>query len=565
MDLAQAQDAQKLSLGEYAPRITQRLKSWEVAHFAARMWRKDPTLWSAQPVPEITDRLGWLTLPKTMQEQSQNLAAFSREIQNAGMRHIVLLGMGGSSLAPDVFGRTFQSAEDRQSSAEAGSGFPRLLVLDSTHPDSVVAVEKRIDVRQTLFLVSSKSGTTTEPLSFFKYFWQLTGKAVKNPGDHFAAITDPGTPLVRLAEERKFRRVFTAKPDLGGRYSALSMFGLVPAALIGVDLNTLLGRAQAFTEACGPGITESENPALLLGAALGELALAGRDKVTFFASEALADFPAWAEQLIAESTGKKGKGIVPVAEEPPGSPASYGPDRFFVHLKLAGAPEDASEEKLAALENAGHPVCRIQFADRESLGQEFQRWEMAVAAAGAVLGIHPFNQPDVELAKDLARQEMKKAGGGAEASTGDVSAANAGQLKQAVAGLLGQARPGDYFAIQAYLHPTPDTFFELERIRTTVCSRLRIATTLGYGPRFLHSTGQLHKGGPNTGLFLQLVDEPAAAVPVPETDYTFAQLIRAQAAGDYHALAQRGRRVLRVNAGAEAVRGIQALAEALGG
>ncbi|HZS50739.1 MAG TPA: bifunctional transaldolase/phosoglucose isomerase [Bryobacterales bacterium] len=544
---------QSLRLGAFQNRADARLKAWQSAGFASRLWRKDATLWTAQPQPELTDRLGWLTLPEAMREHAEECAAFAGQVRSDGVRHVVVLGMGGSSLAPDVFGRTFGHAD----------GFPELIVLDSTHPAAVRAVEKQIDLRSTLFVVSSKSGATIEPLSFFRYFWSLVGRVTKTPGDRFAAITDPNTPLERLAQQRGFRRIFLAPPDIGGRYSALSVFGLVPAALIGLDVHHLLDRAWTMAEACASCVPVPENPALALGAAMGELALTGRDKVTFLAPPALASFPSWAEQLIAESTGKDGKGIIPVAEEPLGKVDSYGSDRFFVYLGLNGAADSALEEDLERVEKAGHPTARIQLAETADLGQEFFRWEMAVAAAGAVLGIHPFNQPDVELAKELARQEMKRggvSGGGAAAP-----APQSGAMRAALDQLLSQARPGDYVAIQAYLPPDPATTKRLQVIRVQLRDRLRLATTLGYGPRFLHSTGQLHKGGPNTGLFLQLIDDPEEALPVPETDYSFAALIRAQAFGDYQALQQRGRRIVQIHLGRDVTGRLQELEEAANG
>lgn len=550
---------QSLNLGAYQARVDERLQAWQVANFTRRLWCKDPTLWSPEPVPELTDRLGWLSLPETMHEQLDVLMAFADEVKAEGVRHAVLLGMGGSSLAPEVFQRTFGHAP----------GYPELIILDSTHPAAVRAVEAQIELDRALFLVSSKSGTTTETLAFFRYFWQQVSQVTGTPGGHFVAITDPGTPLEQLAQERSFRRVFQAPPDVGGRYSALTVFGLVPAALIGLDVHQLLDRAWRMAEASAFYVPEPENPGLILGAALGELALAGRDKVTFLAQPSLEAFPAWLEQLIAESTGKDGKGIVPVADEPLGPTEVYGPDRLFVHLRLE---EDAGEDqdtKVTALEAAGHPVIRIHLREKGDLGQEFFRWEVAVAAAGAVLGIHPFNQPDVQLAKDLARQAMVQGdtviGEQGRGGEGEVSAAQTETLARALGIWLAEARPGDYVALQAYLAPTPETTAALQDIRLMLRDRLQLATTLGYGPRFLHSTGQLHKGGPNTGLFLQLVDDPVDELPVPETGYTFGTLIRVQALGDYQALMQRGRRVLRVHLGSDGVSGLKGLLEVLHG
>ncbi|HXG53542.1 MAG TPA: bifunctional transaldolase/phosoglucose isomerase [candidate division Zixibacteria bacterium] len=548
-------ERQELHLGAYRVAVTRRIRDWERRQFARRLWSKDPTLWSEEPQPELADRLGWLDLPRTMARRVAELEAFAAGVKDEGVRDVVLLGMGGSSLAPEVFRRTFGSR----------SGYPQLTVLDSTHPRAVRAVEAKIDPGRTLFLVSSKSGTTTETESLFFYFWNVAKQAQAGPGRCFVAITDPGTPLEALARERGFRAVFAAPPDVGGRYSALSEFGLVPAALIGVDAGELLRRAQRMAEACGAAVIEPENPGLLLGAALGELALARRDKATFIASPSVAAFPVWVEQLIAESTGKDRKGIIPVVDEPADSPTGYGDDRLFIYLRCEGDENHETDRRVAALEANGHPVVRIDVADKSDLGQEFFRWEVAVASAGAVLGVHPFNQPDVQLAKDLAKKAIgqateKKGRGGA----GDaVSAHDPAALRAALHAWMEKKKARDYVALQAYLEPDPQHDAALQAIRRALRERLGLATTSGYGPRFLHSTGQLHKGGPNSALVLQIIDEPADDLPIPETGYSFGRLIRAQAAGDFSALKQRRRRVLRVNLGADARGGLRRLAEAL--
>ncbi|HEX2385287.1 MAG TPA: bifunctional transaldolase/phosoglucose isomerase [Candidatus Binatia bacterium] len=543
-----ALDRQEFRLGKYQSRVDRRLKSWQAENFAERLWRKDTTLWSAEPLPELADRLGWLDLPETMTNQVKDIRAFAEKVKADGFRHVVVLGMGGSSLAPEVFQRAFGNA----------AGYPQLLVLDSTHPAAVRAVEGRIAVAQTLFLVSSKSGTTIEPNSFFYYFWKKVGEAKAAPGENFAAITDPGTALEKLAHERKFRAVFQATPDVGGRYSALTVFGLVPAALVGVDIGAVLERARLMARASAGG---ADNPALALGAALGELALAKRDKVTFIASASVAAFPAWIEQLIAESTGKDNKGITPVATEPVAAPEKYGADRFFVYLKMNGDDKEL-DAKVKALELAGHPIARIEIADKIDLGQEFFRWEVAVAAAGAAIGIHPFNQPDVQLAKDLAKEAMAKKDGGKGAKLKDeISVASAPALREAVSSWLGKKKERDYLSVQAYLNPSERHTEALTALSAALRDRLRLAATFGYGPRFLHSTGQLHKGGPNSVLALQIIDEPAEDLPVPETDYTFGALIRAQALGDFTALKQRKRRVLRINLGADSESGLKRLLE----
>jgi len=545
-------DRQTFALGAFQPRVTERLDAWRREDVGGRLWAKDPTLWAAPGTPEITDRLGWLTLD-TAADYLDEAQRVAQQAHDEGVGDVVLLGMGGSSLAPDVFQRTFGNAP----------GWPMLTVLDSTHPAVVRAVRERIDPARTWFLVSSKSGTTLESLSFFRYFWAEVGRVTDTPGRHFLAITHPGTPLEQLARSRGFRHVCPGQPDVGGRYSALTAFGLVPAALIGVDVARLLDRARTLAEACAFCVPEPSNPGLALGAALGELAKAGRDKVTFFTSPRLDAFPAWLEQLIAESTGKNDQGIVPVADEPPGEPGVYGDDRVFVLIDVEGYPCAAGATTVERLAALGHPVIRIRLSDVFDLGREMFRWEFATAAASVVLRLHPFDQPDVQLAKELARKAMSAAAEAGPSGDTAVRADREADLRDAVRRFLGAAHPHDYVGLQAYISPTDTATRLLEDARTTVRDRLQLATTLGYGPRFLHSTGQLHKGGANNGLFLQILDEPAPDVPVPETEYTFGQLIRAQALGDYQALVQRGRRVLRVQLGTQAEHGLRALVAAI--
>jgi transaldolase/glucose-6-phosphate isomerase len=543
-----------LRLGGHAAAVEARLARWEAEGFGRRLWEKDHTLWSPTPVPELADRLGWLELPESMAGQAEALARFGEEARAEGFRETVVLGMGGSSLAPEVYARTFGAAG-------TAAGFPALTVLDSTHPDAVHALAVRIDPARTLFVVSSKSGTTTETLSFFRAFWDLAAQTGSNTGRQFVAVTDPGTPLERLARERGFRAVWNAPEEVGGRYSALTTFGLVPAALLGVDLGRLLASARAMAAACGPGVQAMANPGLRLGAAMGELALAGRDKLTLVTSQGIESFPDWLEQLIAESTGKIGRGIVPVVCEPLGPPSCYGPDRFFVALIL-GEKDPAQEERLAVLEAAGHPVARIGLTDAYDLGAEMFRFEVATAAAGAVLGVNPFDQPDVQLAKELAGKAMKE--GAAGGGDSGVRTRDGEALRGALTRWLAGARPGDYLGLHAYLPPTPRTTEVLHALQSLLHERTRLAVTMGYGPRFLHSTGQLHKGGPGTCRFLQILDEPVEDVPVPETGYTFGELIRAQAEGDRRALEQRGREVLRIRLNKDEDQGLRRLLQDLG-
>ena len=498
--------------------------------------------------------MGWLDLPGQIAGQLADWTTLAEELRAEGTRHVVVLGMGGSSLAPDVFRRTFGSRPD----------FPELVVLDSTHPEAVSALRRRIDPAHTFFLVSSKSGTTLEPLAFLQYFWEATRSRGVAPGPHFAAVTDPGTPLEALARSKGFRAVFRATPTVGGRYSALSAFGMVPAALVGVDVGGLLGAGALMAEACGASVAESENPGLGLGAVLGTLAAGGRDKLTFLTTPDLAAFPMWAEQLVAESTGKLGRGIVPVVDEPQADPAAYGTDRLFVAFFGSGTKDGGLARRADRLEAAGQPLVRLEVPRLLDLGQEFFRWEMAVASAGMVLGIDPYDQPDVEFAKELARQAMALPA--SETGTEElltVPATAPDELSAQLHRWKGRFAPGMYIGIQAYLAPTPQNVAGLDRARKALLEQLQAVTTLGFGPRFLHSTGQLHKGGPGTALFLQLVDHPGADLQVPGERYSFGQIIRAQAIGDYQALQQKHRAVLRVDLGSDVSGGLGTLLQAL--
>lgn len=528
-----------LKLGKYQTQVENRLEYWKEHDFMNRLRVKDPTLWFPELVPELTDRLGWLDLPDMMHEHLEDFILFAEEVKSAGFRHIVLLGMGGSSLAPEVFQRIFGNVE----------GYPELIVLDSTHPSAIRAVENKVDVNHTFFIVASKSGTTIETLSLFKYFWQKISQQSQECGDHFCAITDPGTPLIQLANDRGFRRVFKATPDVGGRYSALTAFGLLPASLIGLDVHTLLNRVSSISENDTFTSPSNEVVSLILAAVLGEVTLMGLDKVTFLASPSLEHFPIWLEQLIAESTGKNGKGIVPIVNEPLTSTKNYGPDRLFIAFYLETDDTSELDKQVQAIEAKSYPIIQIYMKEKMNISQEMYRWETAVAATGAILGIHPFNQPNVQMAKDLAKKMMEKVENGilSKEDVEVISAENYGELITALKSWIDQAKKGDYIAIQAYLSPTFKTTTTLQKIRLALLNHIIVATTLGYGPRFLHSTGQLHKGGPNIGLFLQLIDEPDEDLKVPETNYTFGTLVQAQALGDYQALTQLKRRVLRIN------------------
>jgi transaldolase/glucose-6-phosphate isomerase len=548
-----------MDLGTYQESINIRLKAWNAANVAARIWQKDGTVWVPDPeqaaqTAELTNRLGWLNLAEEMLAETDQLKAFAGEIKTAGFQEVVLLGMGGSSLAPEVYMKTFfNPPSSTVGKVDGDEGLP-LTVLDSTDPDQVAAVTARLaDLSKTLFLVSSKSGSTIEVLSFYKHFYGLVSQVKENPGESFIAITDAGSGLEKLAQEKSFRRIFRANPEVGGRYSALTHFGLVPAALIGVDLPKLLRRARSMASACRNHALQ--NPGLQLGAAMGELALTGRDKITFFVSPKITAFGAWVEQLIAESLGKQGTGILPVVDEAITEPIFYNNDRLFVYLRLAGDENIELDGKVEVLEAAGHPVIWIQMDELEDLGQEFFRWEMATAAAGAILKINPFDQPNVELAKIKARElmaEFERSGAlPAEAPTLDYDDIDAygpamGEtVTAALQAFLTNFRPGDYIALMAYLPYEPEIDAALNELRLRLRNRLRTATTVGYGPRFLHSTGQLHKGDGNKGLFIQLTHTPATDVAIPGERYTFATLIAAQAQGDYNALKQNNRRLIR--------------------
>jgi len=500
----------------------------------ARIWAHDYTVWKTGP-DEITDRLGWLHVPFSMEQELDRVGSFVERVRADGFKHTLLLGMGGSSLAPETLAKTFGRAP----------GSPELTVLDSTQPGAVLDVESRLDLSRTLFIVATKSGTTVETLSLFRYFYHRVDRAGsgKPPGEAFIAITDPGSPLVELAARHRFRETFLNDPNIGGRYSALSFFGLLPAALLGVDLRTLLDRSENAVIDCARLKPSDDNPAVRLGAFLGIWAKEGRDKATFALSDSIGSFGYWVEQLIAESTGKEGTGILPVVGEPLGPPCSYGEDRVFVDLRLAGDPED--EGRLARLESAGHPIVRIGLNDRYSLGEQFFLWELAIAVAGHVLGINPFDQPNVEASKVLARQAVETFH-----RTGELPTAESPPLTaEGLLAFLSNVRKEDYIAIQAYLPPGEQLTDALTALRIVLWNRTGVATTLGYGPRFLHSTGQLHKGDRGNGHFVQLVTEAEMDVPIPgeagtsRFPLTFQTLITSQASGDRQALLEVGRPV----------------------
>jgi glucose-6-phosphate isomerase len=474
-----------------------------------RLWERDGTLWAPAGTPEVTDRLGWLDIADRLLDEVDDLKALAERVRADGCTDAVLCGMGGSSLAPEVFRLSWPDPA------------MRLHVLDSTHPDQVRAVLDAVDLERTLVIVSSKSGGTIETLSHFKLFHSL-----QPDGAHYVAVTDPGSTLAGLAAEHGFRRTFENDPNIGGRYSALSYFGLVPAALIGVDLRAVLESARDAAEACR---ATEDNPGLWLGAVLGELAGAGRDKLTFVVDEPLGAFGLWAEQLVAESTGKQGRGILPIADEPLVEPAAYGPDRVFLHLAVG---DDDHARRVAALRAAGHPTITLHAGGPTDLGQTFFLAELATAVAGWALGINPFDQPNVQEAKDNTKRVLEE--GSPDLDPGDLDA------------LLGGAEPPAYVAVMGYVPYDPETDAGVARLRARLVQEDGVATTFGYGPRFLHSTGQLHKGGPATGRFVQIVDEPASDLDVPGEPFSFGRLIRAQADGDLQTLRAHGLDAVRV-------------------
>ncbi len=548
----------------------QAIKDLDKKGAVAHLWAHKADAWTSDSAvsAKILNRLGWLPLPDAMPAKVRDIEAFAQQCRTAGFRHAVLLGMGGSSLAPEVLAQTF---------GRSSNGL-ELSVLDTTDPVTLAHLEARLKLKETLFLFSSKSGGTIEPSSLFAYFWdKLTQAGIAEPGEHFAAITDEGTGLHKLAQERKFRKIFVNPSDIGGRYSALSYFGLVPGALLGVDIAKLLERAGVMAHACAATVPTKQNPGAKLGAALGAWALAAHDKLTLLAPPELKSFGMWLEQLIAESTGKQGKGIVPIDAEPAGAAADYGKDRIFAVLQL-GDQQTQSNAWIKEQLHGGSPVITLKLRDRYDLGQEFFRWEFATALAGVVLGINPFDEPNVQESKDnTARVIQQFVSGGAQAA-GLAAEPNAVDAKSglkvytagnkpvpdvesALRDLLNQLQPGKYFAITAYVESTPQLEKTLEQLRVLVRDSRQVATTLGFGPRFLHSTGQLHKGGANSGVFLQLISTGGEDRSIPGQKYGFATLIAAQAMGDYQSLIAHQRPVLRVDLGAKPEAALKRLLE----
>ncbi|MGI9065148.1 MAG: bifunctional transaldolase/phosoglucose isomerase [Pyrinomonadaceae bacterium] len=558
------------SLGTYDASVRTALEQAKKENVVRRIWEKDASLWKNEEFHQkiIANSLGWLTVSREMLGVAEELEAFAEEIRKSGeFQHVMVCGMGGSSLCPEVLRQTFGRQES----------FPALLVLDSTDPDAINNFAQQIDITRCLFIVASKSGTTTEPLAFHRYWYNEVARKSGTPGQSFVAITDPGSQMADTAVAEGFRRIFLNQPEIGGRYSALSYFGMVPAAVSGLDIEELLRRAEAMADACGASVAGDvdQNPGAILGAVMAECAIAGRDKLTIVTDPKILALGLWVEQLIAESTGKEGKGIVPVVGEPLGAVSAYGQDRLFVSISV-GAMDGEMQSKLEALEAAGHPVVHRSLTDLYDLGAEFFLWEMATAFAGWRLAINPFDQPNVQESKDATKallekftREGKLPESPAVASDGtltiygarDEPAAASASVAEVMAQHVAGIKPGDYIAVLAYVEETPEIDAALQSIRTTLRDATCCATTTGYGPRFLHSTGQLHKGGPDSGVFVQITAPDQIDLEVPGAPYTFSVLKQAQAQGDFQSLLSHGRRAIRVDLGADASNGLAKLKE----
>ncbi len=546
------------SLGfEEASALKDALEEWSIAGKTRRLWAKDASIWTGS---DEANWLGWMTIADAQLQNREQFAKIAADVKAGGFTDILLLGMGGSSLCVEVLKLSFGNQ----------TGFPKVHVLDSTDPAQIRAIESQIDVSKTLFIVSSKSGSTLEPNIFKQYFFERSGR----DGSRFFAITDPGSKMQHVAEGDKFRGIFFGLASIGGRYSALSDFGMVPGAAMGIDTAKFLEGASNMALACSSCAPAEKNPGVLLGVLLGTLAKEGRDKVTIVASPGIHDLGAWLEQLLAESTGKDGKGLIPVDREALGAPAVYGKDRVFVYLRLDSAPDAAQDEAVEKLSEAGQPVVRITLHSAYDLGQEFFRWEVATAVAGSILGINAFNQPDVEASKIATRRlttEFEEKGSlpaEAPALVEDgvslFGATKAATLEAALREHLNTLKAGDYFALLGYIQMNEENEAALQAIRTSVRDTRRVATCLGFGPRFLHSTGQAYKGGPNTGVFLQITADDPADLAVPGQKYTFGVVKAAQARGDLQVLTERGRRALRIHLGGDVRTGLAKLASAMG-
>jgi len=555
--------------GQLESDVKASLADWTKAGKVHRLWDGDPLLWSGE---DENKWLGWLHITEQQIAGIENLKAIAADVKKSAFKDALLLGMGGSSLCPEVLRMTFGKL----------GGYPNLHVLDSTDPGQIKCIEGKVDLSSTICIVSSKSGSTLEPNIYKQYFFERVKAKVgeKEVGNRFIAITDPGSKMQKVAEKDKFRKIFMGVPSIGGRYSALSNFGMVPGAIMGLDIAKFLKSTEEMVEACGAATDASENPGVMLGTILGVAANQGRDKLTIVTSPGIFDLGAWLEQLIAESTGKSGKGIIPVDREALADPKLYGDDRVFAYLRLQSDPDKKQSAAVDALAKAGHPVVRIVLPDTYTLGQEFFRWEIATAVAGAIIGINAFNQPDVEASKIETRKltsEYETSGKlppefpfftddnvklyadpkNTAALKGGVNLA--GHLKKH----LDRIGAGDYFGLLGYITMSDENEKLLQTVRLAVRDKKKVATVLGFGPRFLHSTGQAYKGGPNKGVFLQITADDAADLRVPQQTYTFGVVKAAQARGDFSVLAERGRRALRVHLGKDLAAGLVALNDAV--
>lgn len=564
---------QEISLGKSKSSVKSGIDSLNEKQYGRRVYARDPFLWKsdAKSTDAIRNRLGWLNIGQFV-EKADELVSFANKIKKEKFKHVVLLGMGGSSLCPEVSSLTFGSKK----------GYPELIVLDNTDPAAVEEVNSKIDHEKTLFIAASKSGTTAETLSFYRFFHeQLEKNGVQQVGKHFAAITDDETPLVEEAKQKDFRKIFVNPGDFGGRYSALSYFGLVPMSLIGIDVKSLLHNAHQFQMSCGSYVPLNENPGVGLGATLGINQKLGRDKITFVLSESVSAFGYWVEQLIAESTGKEGSGLVPIEGEKLGRPSDYSGDRVFAYIHAGNDEKSKDEKKLQALEKDGHPVVRINIKDKLSIGAEYFRWELATATAGKILGVNPFDEPNVAESKKNSKdllEEWQNKGSFSEGEpilkSGEISVyadssaewyekVKRSSLKAFLNAFVKQAKSPDYVAFLSYFLKNSTRDKSLQKIRTNLRNKLKVATTVGYGPRYMHSTGQLHKGGPNHGVFLMFTYDAENDLPIPENSYGFATLQRAQALGDYRSLTNKNRRVIRIHLGKNVEQNLKKIEELL--
>ncbi len=559
----------ELFLGAHSSAVDAKIEQFDNEKVVGRVWQKEATLWTSKGEEQW---LGWLDIAEKQLKQEALFKSLSEDIRKSGFKQALLIGMGGSSLCVEVLRLTFGVRES----------YPDMHVLDSTVPAQVLRTRKQLDLTKTIIIVASKSGGTTEPNVLMQYFYDEMKKTVGDTvGQHFIAVTDPGSSMEKTAQQLNFRKVFYGEPTIGGRFSALSDFGMIPSAVMGYDVMDFLQRAHKMAQTRGPNSSVRNNPGALLGTVLGTLAARGVDKVTVIASPGISSLGPWLEQLLAESTGKQGKGLVPVAGEKLEPPTGYGKDRLFAYIRLVSAPDAAQEKHIKELIAAGHPVVIMEMPDKQDLGGEFFRWEFATAVAGVALGINAFDQPNVQESKDYTKKflnEFVEKGSlpedallfeedgikiyANEQNKADLETTGAKGLDAVIRAHLSRIHEGDYFATNAYIDRTADSVQKLDGLRNQVLEKKHVATTVGFGPRFLHSTGQLHKGGPNSGVFLQITSDDAQDLAIPDEKFTFGTLKQAQSLGDYLALSNRDRRLLRVHLPADVEKGLARLKQA---